>query len=81
MYGLAAGLHSSCVKRTHRVAAALEAGTVYVNTYNDTHVHIPFGGYKNSGHGKENSVECLREYSQIKSVYVHIGDDVQHNLG
>lgn len=79
-FGLAAGLHTSCLKRAHRVAALLEAGTVFVNTYNDTHVHVPFGGYKNSGHGRENSEECLREYVQVKSVYVNIGEGLQHHL-
>jgi acyl-CoA reductase-like NAD-dependent aldehyde dehydrogenase len=79
-YGLAAGLYSNCVKRVHRVAAKIEAGTVFINTYNDTMVHIPFGGYKNSGHGRENSVECLKAFYQIKSIYVNIGDTVQHNL-
>jgi acyl-CoA reductase-like NAD-dependent aldehyde dehydrogenase len=79
-YGLAAGLHTGCLKRAHRVAANLEAGTVYINSYSDTHVHIPFGGVKNSGHGRENSVECLRAFLQIKAIYVNIGE-VEHNLG
>jgi acyl-CoA reductase-like NAD-dependent aldehyde dehydrogenase len=93
-YGLAAGLYSNCVKKTHRIAAQLEAGTVFVNTCkylayllncnlfldNDTMVHVPFGGYKNSGHGRENSVECLKAFFQIKSIYVNYGDAVQHNL-
>ncbi|KAI6177175.1 putative betaine-aldehyde dehydrogenase [Aphelenchoides bicaudatus] len=88
-YGLATGLYSNCLKRAHRVAAQLEAGTVFINTYNDTMVHVPFGGYKkevlqkinkNSGHGRENSVECLKAFYQIKSIYVNYGDNVQHNL-
>jgi len=79
-YGLAAGLYSGCLKQAHRVAAALEAGTVFVNTYSDTMVHVPFGGVKNSGHGRENSIECLKSFFQIKSIYVNIGDEVQHNL-
>jgi len=79
-FGLAAGLYTCCVKRAHRVASKLEAGTVFVNTYNDTMVHVPFGGVKNSGHGRENSVECLKAFFQIKSVYVNFGDEVQHNL-
>ncbi|KAI6237787.1 Protein CBR-ALH-12 [Aphelenchoides besseyi] len=79
-YGLAAGLHTSCVKRAHRVAAELEAGTIFVNTYSDTQVHVPFGGFKDSGHGRENSVECLKAFMQVKAVYVNTGDEIAHNL-
>lgn len=78
------------------MADQLQAGTIFVNTYNDAEVkqrcnllqnnivfqvHIPFGGFKNSGHGRENCVECLHEYTQIKSVYFNIGEGLQHNLG
>ncbi|KAL3119249.1 hypothetical protein niasHT_000193 [Heterodera trifolii] len=80
-FGLASGLCTTNLARAHRVAAQLKVGTVFVNTYNDAEVHIPFGGFKNSGHGRENCVECLHEYSQVKSVYVNIGEGLQHNLG
>lgn len=67
--------------RAHRVASNLHVGTIYINTYNDTEVHIPFGGYKDSGHGRENCVECLHSYTQIKSVYVNINENyLEHNL-
>ncbi|KAH7731646.1 Protein ALH-12 b [Aphelenchoides avenae] len=79
-YGLAAGLYTKCLSRAHRVAARLSAGTVFVNTYNDTEVHIPFGGYKNSGHGRENCIECLHAFTQIKSVYVNISGGLEHNV-
>nr|CAD2165824.1 unnamed protein product [Meloidogyne enterolobii] len=74
-YGLAAGICTKSLSRAHRVAAELQAGTIYVNTYNDTEVHIPFGGYKNSGYGRENCVECLHSFTQLKSVYVNIGNE------
>uniref|UniRef100_A0A1I8BS79 Aldedh domain-containing protein n=1 Tax=Meloidogyne hapla TaxID=6305 RepID=A0A1I8BS79_MELHA len=78
-YGLAAGICTKSLSRAHRVAAQLQAGTVYVNTYNDTEVHIPFGGYKNSGYGRENCVECLHSFTQLKSVYVNIANEQNIN--
>lgn len=67
--------------RAHRVAAKLQAGTIFVNSYNDTEVHIPFGGFKSSGHGRENCLECLHSYSQIKAVYVNIDENqLKHHL-
>jgi aldehyde dehydrogenase family 9 protein A1 len=80
-YGLAAGLYTKNIRRAHRVAAQLQAGTVFINTYNDTEVYIPFGGYKNSGHGRENCLETLHSYSQIKAVYVNTQDKLEHHLG
>ncbi|KAL6727112.1 hypothetical protein Aduo_009018 [Ancylostoma duodenale] len=78
MYGLAAGVFSRNLARCHRIASQLEAGTVYINTYNDTEVNVPFGGYKNSGHGRENGLDTLRAYSQVKAVYVNIQDTTEH---
>ena len=69
-YGLAAGLHTKDVSRAHRVAAALEAGLIWVNTYGILDVALPFGGYKASGYGRENGPEALDEYLQTKSVYI-----------
>jgi len=69
-YGLAAGLHTKDVSRAHRVAAALEAGLIWVNTYGVLDVALPFGGYKASGYGRENGPEALDEYLQTKSVYL-----------
>ena len=62
--------------RAHRVIAELQAGTCWINAYNLTPVEIPFGGYKQSGIGRENSLDALRHYSQVKSVYVETGDVV-----
>ncbi len=68
--GLAGGVFTRDLARAHRVAAALEAGTCWINAYNLTPVEAPFGGVKRSGIGRENSAEAIAHYSQVKSVYV-----------
>jgi betaine-aldehyde dehydrogenase len=73
-FGLAAGVFTQNLTRAHRVAAGFEAGTCYINTYNDAPVEAPFGGMKNSGVGRENSKAAINHYSQLKSVYVRMGD-------
>ena len=73
-FGLAAGVFTSDLTRAHRVAAGFEAGTCYINTYNDAPVEAPFGGTKQSGVGRENSKAAIAHYSQLKSVYVRMGD-------
>ncbi|MEM9582584.1 MAG: betaine-aldehyde dehydrogenase [Pseudomonadota bacterium] len=72
-FGLAAGVFTKDLTRAHRVAAAFEAGTCYINTYNLAPVEAPFGGSKASGVGRENSKEAINHYSQVKSVYVAMG--------
>lgn len=73
-YGLAAGVFTNDLARAHRVAAAFEAGTCYINTYNLTPVEAPFGGVKSSGLGRENSKEAIKHYSKVKSVYVSVNE-------
>ena len=73
-FGLAAGVFTRDLQRGHRVVAKLEAGTCWINTYNLTPVEAPFGGVKMSGVGRENSRAAIEHYSQIKSVYVAMGD-------
>jgi len=73
-FGLAAGVFTSDLTRAHRVAAGFQAGTCYINTYNDAPVEAPFGGSKLSGVGRENSKAAIAHYSQLKSVYVRMGD-------
>lgn len=73
-YGLAAGIWTNDVKRAHRVARRLEAGTVWVNTYRALTYASPFGGYKQSGYGREMGVEAVREFTQVKSVWVDLSE-------
>jgi len=73
-YGLAAGVFTSNIQRAHRVVAHLEAGTCWINNYNITPIEMPFGGTKQSGIGRENSLTTLNHYTQLKSVYVEMGD-------
>ena len=73
-FGLAAGVFTRDLARGHRVARAFEAGTCYINTYNDAPVEAPFGGSKMSGVGRENSKAAIAHYSQVKSVFVRMGD-------
>jgi betaine-aldehyde dehydrogenase len=73
-YGLAAGVFTRDLPRGHRVAAALEAGVCWINHYNVTPVEMPFGGTKLSGLGRENGKAALEHYTQVKSVYVALGD-------
>ena len=72
IYGLAAGIWTNDVKRAHRVARRLEAGTVWVNTYHPLDPASPFGGYKQSGYGRELGAYALDLYTQIKSVWIDL---------
>lgn len=75
-YGLAAGVWTESLRRGITVSGKLEAGTVWVNTYRSTSYTTPFGGYKASGLGRENGMEAIKEYLQIKSVWYYAGGDV-----
>uniref|UniRef100_UPI003B51B07D betaine-aldehyde dehydrogenase n=1 Tax=Roseovarius indicus TaxID=540747 RepID=UPI003B51B07D len=72
-FGLSAGVYTSDLTRAHRVIGRLEAGSCFINSYNDAPVEVPFGGVKASGVGRENSKEAIGHYSQVKSVYVRMG--------
>src|SRR4029077_15833308 len=69
-YGLAAGIWTKDVQRAHRVARAIKAGTVWINTYNFYDPAAPFGGYKFSGVGRDLGKEALNNYTETKTVWV-----------
>jgi betaine-aldehyde dehydrogenase len=73
-YGLSAGVYTRDLQRGHRVIGQLQAGSCFINSYNDAPVEVPFGGVKASGVGRENSKEAIAHYSQVKSVYVRMGE-------
>lgn len=73
-FGLAGGVFTRDVQRAHRVADQLDAGIVWINHYNITPVEMPFGGFKQSGIGKENSRRAFEHYTRLKTVYVAQGD-------
>ena len=73
-FGLAAGVFTNDLTRAHRVIAQLQAGTCWINHYNVTPVELPFGGVKLSGLGRENGRAAIEHYTQLKSVYVAMGD-------
>lgn len=71
-YGLSAGIWTNNLKHAHRAAAALKAGTVWVNCYNLVDPATPFGGFKQSGWGREHGRQAMELYSEVKSVWVNL---------
>ena len=71
-YGLGGGLWTSDLSRAHRVAAALRAGMVWVNSYKRVDPGSPFGGVGMSGYGREMGFEAMQEYTQAKSVWINV---------
>ncbi|MBV9624036.1 MAG: aldehyde dehydrogenase family protein, partial [Acidobacteria bacterium] len=72
VYGLAAGVWTSDIGKAHRTAEQLQAGTVWINCYNIFDAALPFGGYKQSGWGREMGHEVLNNYTQTKAVCARI---------
>ena len=70
LYGLAAGVWTQSIRRALALSEQLEAGTVWVNTYRAVSYMSPFGGYKRSGIGRESGHEMIKEYLQVKSVWI-----------
>ena len=76
-YGLVAGVWTSNVSRALRVSERIRVGQVFVNTWSTGSVQTPFGGWKNSGYGREKGVEALHHYSQVKCVTIKFEGDSQ----
>jgi betaine-aldehyde dehydrogenase len=72
-HGLANGFWTKDVDKVHRVSRRLRSGTVYVNTFLETAIQLPFGGYKQSGLGRELGLEGLLEFTETKSTYTKLG--------
>ena len=75
-YGLAAGVWTQNMRRALTMAERLQAGTVWINTYRAVSYTSPFGGYKRSGLGRENGEDAIKEYLQVKSVWISTATDV-----
>lgn len=72
-YGLGAGVWTADIGRAFRMSARIQSGTVWVNTYRAVSYMSPFGGYKDSGSGRENGIDAIHEYLQVKSVWINTG--------
>ena len=73
-FGLAAGVFTMNFSRAHRMIAELQAGICWINTWGASPAEMPVGGYKQSGIGRENGIETLNNYTQVKSVFIELGD-------
>jgi aldehyde dehydrogenase (NAD+) len=75
-YGLAAALWTTSIERAIKLPKRLEAGTVWVNAYRVVSYLAPFGGVKGSGIGRENGIEAIKEYLELRSVFINGNPDV-----
>jgi len=71
-YGLQASVWSSHLDRAHRVARRLHAGTVHVNQYDEDDITVPFGGFKQSGNGRDKSLHALEKYTELKTTWIRL---------
>ena len=75
LYGLGAGIWTRNVNRAYRFGRAIHAGRVWTNCYHAYPAHAAFGGYKDSGYGREGGLEVMQHYTQTKSVWVDLQED------
>ena len=73
-FGLSGAVFTQDFSRAHRVANRLQAGFVWINDYNVTPPEVPFGGYNQSVLGRENGLQAIEHYTQVKTIYANLGD-------
>ena len=73
-FGLSGAVFTRDFARAHRVANQIQAGIVWINDYNVTPAEVPFGGYKQSGVGRENGMQAIEHYTQVKTIYANLRD-------
>jgi gamma-glutamyl-gamma-aminobutyraldehyde dehydrogenase/4-guanidinobutyraldehyde dehydrogenase/NAD-dependent aldehyde dehydrogenase len=73
-YGLAASVWTKDISKAHKLASKIRAGTVWVNTFDVADIIVPFGGFKNSGFGRDRSLHALDSYSALKTTWINLGD-------
>ncbi len=73
-YGLTAGLWTANLSRAHRMARGLRAGSVWVNYWDGGDMTAPFGGYKQSGNGRDKSLHAFDKYTEMKATWINLGD-------
>ena len=71
-YGLAAGVFTRDISRAHRVARRLRAGSVWVNYWDGGDMTAPFGGYKQSGNGRDKSLHAFEKYTEMKATWINL---------
>ena len=71
-YGLAAAVWTQDISKAHMVAKRLRAGTVHVNSYDEDDITVPFGGYKQSGNGRDKSLHALEKYTELKTTWIRL---------
>ncbi|MDP4608977.1 MAG: aldehyde dehydrogenase family protein, partial [Burkholderiaceae bacterium] len=72
VYGLQAGVWTADINKAHSVARALRAGTVHVNQYDEDDITVPFGGFKQSGVGRDKSLHAVDKYTETKTTWIRI---------